>query len=65
MSHDNNCPGLMPEFYLLWPDPWSLVDIASYSEPMTWDQEFTIDDQLGVHILPLAISLDVSCDLKG
>ena len=21
-----------------WPDPWSLVDIASYSEPMTWDQ---------------------------
>ena len=23
------------------------------------------DDQLGVHILPLAISLDVSNDLKG
>ena len=30
-----------------------------------WDQEFTIDDQLGDHILPLAISLFVSNDLKG
>ena len=30
----------------------------------TW-KKFKNDDQLGDHILPLAISLFVSCDLKG